>query len=70
MTPPSNKRYYVDINGRPFGPFDEEKIKSMLADGSLKSDAKLSTDKTVWKTPGELGLGSPTQSGPESSGAA
>ena len=36
MTPPSNKRYYVDINGRPFGPFDEEKIKSML-----KSDEKL-----------------------------
>ena len=70
MTPPSNKRYYVDINGRPFGPFDEEKIKSMLADGSLKSDAKLSTDKTVWKTPSELGLGAQTQSGPESSGAA
>ena len=41
-------KYYVKSNGRIYGPVDERKIASKVAEGFFSSECLVSTDRQVW----------------------
>lgn len=45
---------YVKIRGRTLGPFDEDKLLSMVQKGQLSRVHQVSTDKENWKKAGEF----------------
>ena len=46
--------FYVERGGLAFGPFSPEKIREMLASGTITEETRLSRDRSVWKTADEF----------------
>ena len=46
--------FYVERGGLAFGPFTPEKIREMLANGTITEETRLSRDRSVWKTADEF----------------
>lgn len=46
--------FYVERGGLAFGPFTPEKIREMLASGTITEETRLSRDRSVWKTADEF----------------
>ena len=53
--------FYVERGGLAFGPFTPEKIREMLANGTITEETHLSRDRSVWKTADEFGELRPPQ---------
>lgn len=46
--------YYIERNGRAFGPFTCERVREMIVNGNLSRDDRVSTDKRAWKKASEF----------------
>lgn len=43
-------KFYVEMLGKPFGPFDEEKITKLFSDNKIDLTTRISKDRKNWQT--------------------